>query len=156
MDRRKIGIAADHAGFELKGFLSEMLRQRGFDLIDFGNSKAEPGDDFPDFVIPLGKAIAKNEIDRGIAICGSGVGACIAANKITNVRACLVNDPFSAHQGVEDDNMNMICLGAHVTGKGLAVELVNIFLSACFKNEERFIRRLGKISELENNNLKKM
>lgn len=156
MDRRKIGIAADHAGFELKGFLSESLRQRGFDLTDFGNSKAEPGDDFPDFVIPLGKAIAKKEVDRGIAICGSGVGACIAANKIADVRACLVNDPFSAHQGVEDDNMNMICLGAHVTGKEVALELVLIFLSSGFKKDERYIRRLGKISELENNNLKKM
>jgi ribose 5-phosphate isomerase B len=153
--RQKIGIAGDHAGFELKEFLSEKLREMNYDLTDFGNFKSEPGDDFPDFVIPLARAVAKREIERGIAICGSGVGACIAANKVVNVRACLITDHFSAHQGVEDDDMNMICLGARTTTREQSMELVSIFLSSVFKNSDRFKRRLGKIAELEINNLKK-
>ena len=152
--RRKIGIAADHAGFELKKFIIEKLLERNYDLADFGNFRSEPGDDFPDFVIPLARALADGEVERGIAICGSGVGACIAANKIADVRACLIADDFSARQGVEDDNMNMICLGAHVTGKDQSLELVTIFLSATYKDLERFRRRLGKIAGLEVRNLK--
>ena len=106
-------------------------------------------DDFPDFVIPLVKAVASKEVFRGLAICGSGVGACIAANKVPGVRAALITDSFSAHQGVEDDNMNVMCLGGRITGYNLALELVLNFLNACFKREERFIRRLGKIAALE-------
>lgn len=149
-----LGIAADHGGFELKEFLAGELNKEGYEIVDFGNLNAEPGDDFPDYVIPLALAVASKEVDRGIAICGSGVGACIAANKISGVRACLITDTFSAHQGVEDDNMNLICMGGLITGRSLAVELVNTFLDAEFKGSERFQRRLAKISKLENNNLK--
>jgi ribose 5-phosphate isomerase B len=152
--KQRIGIAGDHAGFELKEFMSEKLRGMNVELTDYGNFKSEPGDDFPDFVIPLARALAAGEIDRGIAICGSGVGACIAANKVADVRACLITDNFSARQGVEDDNMNMICLGAHITGKEQSLELVTIFLSATYKDLERFRRRMGKIADLEIRNLK--
>jgi len=151
----KIGIAGDHAGFELKEFLSEKLREMNFDVTDFGNFRSEPGDDFPDYVIPLAKAVAERKVERGIAICGSGVGACIAANKVSEVRACLITDRFSAHQGVEDDNMNLICLGAQITSRQESLELVSLFLSSGFKDNERFRRRLGKIAELEVTNLKK-
>src|SRR5436190_241048 len=98
-----IGIAADHAGFELKEFLVSMLHKAGYEVIDFGNNKLDPGDDYPDYVIPLARAIANDNISRGIAVCGSGVGACIAANKVPGVRACMIHEKFSAQQGVEDD-----------------------------------------------------
>lgn len=145
----KIGIAADHAGFELKEYLLKTLREEGYEVIDFGNTKLEPGDDYPDYVIPLADAIADGTVNRGIAVCGSGVGACIAANKIAGVRACLIHEKFSAQQGVEDDNMNMICLGGRVVDHKLALELTNLFLTAKFSNEERHKRRLEKVSELE-------
>jgi len=145
----KIGVAADHAGFELKEYLLEQLREEGYEVIDFGNTKLEPDDDYPDYVTPLAHAIADETVNRGIAVCGSGVGACIAANKIAGVRACLIHEKFSAQQGVEDDNMNMICLGGRVVDPKLALELTNLFLTAKFSNEERHKRRLEKVSELE-------
>ena len=145
----RIGIAADHGGFELKVQLTSALRNYGYEVNDFGGDELVPDDDYPDFIIPLARAVAKGDIDRGLAICGSGVGACIAANKVPNVRASLITDSFSAHQGVEDDNMNMMCLGGQITGCKLALELVLTFLHARFKAEERFIRRLEKVSELE-------
>ena len=145
----RIGIAADHGGFELKVQLTSALRNYGYEVNDFGADELVPDDDYPDFIIPLTRAVAKGDIDRGLAICGSGVGACIAANKVPNVRASLITDSFSAHQGVEDDNMNMMCLGGQITGCKLALELVLTFLHARFKAEERFIRRLEKVSELE-------
>src|SRR5665213_295288 len=145
----KIGVAADHAGFELKEYLLEQLREEGYEVIDFGNTKLEPDDDYPDYVTPLAHAIADETVNRGIAVCGSGVGACIAANKIAGVRACLIHEKFSAQQGVEDDNMNMICLGGRVVGNSLAWELVSIFLAAKFTGAARHVRRLAKISELE-------
>ncbi len=107
----KIGIASDHGGFEIKQLLKERLSALNFAIVDFGNSKMDPDDDYPDYVIPLAKAVAQKEIERGIAVCGSGVGASIAANKVSGARAALIHDHFSAHQGVEDDDLNVLCLG---------------------------------------------
>ncbi len=145
----KIGIAADHGGFELKEYLSGELQKSGYDIVDFGNDSLVQEDDYPDYVIPLAKAVSRKEVDMAVAVCGSGVGACVAANKIRDVRACLICDTFSAHQGVEDDNMNLICLGGRITGSYLALEIVKTFLSASFSGEERHKRRLSKISMLE-------
>lgn len=145
----RIGIAADHGGFELKTQLTLALTVAGYHVTDFGARELVEGDDYPDFVIPLAKAVSGGEIIRGVAICGSGVGACIAANKIPGARAALITDSFSAHQGVEDDAMNIICLGGRITGPALAWELVQAFLNADFKAEERLIRRLDKVAALE-------
>lgn len=109
----RIGIAADHGGFELKTQLASVLRSTGYVVVDFGAHELVPGDDYPDFVVPLARAVASGEVTQGVAICGSGVGACVAANKVPGVRACLIHETFSSHQGVEDDDMNMICLGGH-------------------------------------------
>jgi ribose 5-phosphate isomerase B len=147
----RIGIAADHGGFELKEQLIKGLKESGYDVVDFGARELVDGDDYPDFVIPLARAVANREVTRGLAICGSGVGACVAANKVSGVRAALITDPFSAHQGVEDDDMNVMCLGGRVTGRALAWDLVQTFLNARFKGAERFKRRLEKIAELERN-----
>lgn len=149
----KIGIAADHGGFELKKIIHEFLKKQEYDVIDFGAMVHDDTDDYPDFVIPLAKAIAANEVERGIAICGSGVGASITANKIAGVRAALINDYFSAHQGVEDDDMNVICLGGRVTGFASAEELVLAFLKATFTGTERHLRRLKRINEMEKTSL---
>ncbi len=145
----RLGIAADHGGFELKGRLTAALQAAGYEVVDFGARDLVKDDDYPDFVVPLARAVAKREVARGLAICGSGVGACVAANKVSGVRAALITDPFSAHQGVEDDDMNVMCLGGRVSGYDLAWDLVRTFLSARFKGMERFKRRLAKISELE-------
>ncbi|KIA86021.1 RpiB/LacA/LacB family sugar-phosphate isomerase [Kaistella jeonii] len=148
---KKIGICADHGGFELKERIINFLIKNQFQPVDFGAKELDGADDFPDYVIPLAKAVANGEVFRGIAICGSGVGACIAANKVMGVRAALIADYFSAHQGVEDDNMNLICLGGRVTGYASAEELVLAFLNAQFIGAERHLRRLKKIQKLENN-----
>ena len=145
----KIGIAADHGGFELKEKLKAYLAVPGREVKDFGAKILKPDDDFPDFVVPLARAVASGEVERGIAVCGSGVGAAVAANKVPGARAALITDAFSAHQGVEDDDMNIICLGGRVTGYELARDLVDIFLNAKFAGEERFLRRLSKIARLE-------
>jgi ribose 5-phosphate isomerase B len=147
-----IGIAADHGGFELKVKLIAALEAAGFVLIDFGAPKLNKDDDYPDLVTPLARAVAKGKVVKGLAICGSGVGACIVANKIPGVRAALIADPFSAHQGVEDDDMNIICIGGNVTGYSVALELVKIFLNASFKGTERYIIRLEKVAALEREN----
>lgn len=146
----KLGIAADHGGFELKEALAPFFKTNNFEVIDFGAFNLNNDDDYPDFIIPLAKALADKTIDRGIAICGSGVGACIAANKIKGVRACLINEHFSAHQGVEDDDMNLLCLGGRVTGHSSATELIQAFLNANFTKAERHLRRLNKVIALEN------
>ena len=140
----KIGIAADHGGFELKQQLKQRLSLLNYSIIDFGNDCLNPEDDYPDYVIPLAKAVANGEIKKGIAVCGSGVGASIAANKVAGVRAALINDHFAAHQGVEDDNMNVICMGGRITGIETAFELTKVFLEARFSFGERHLRRLGK------------
>jgi len=147
---KKIGICADHGGFDLKERIKSFLKENHFEPVDFGAKTLDESDDYPDFVIPLAKAVAAKEVFRGIAICGSGVGACVAANKVSGVRAALINDYFSAHQGVEDDDMNLICLGGRVTGYAAAEEYVEVFLNAKFIGAERHIRRLRKIQELEN------
>jgi ribose 5-phosphate isomerase B len=144
-----IGIAADHGGFELKVQLIASLKAAGYEVVDFGAHHLDVGDDYPDFVVPLARAVAKGEVVRGLAICGSGVGACIAANKIPGVRAALITDSFSAHQGVEDDDMNVMCLGGRVTGDALSLDLVWTFLNAHFIESERFRRRLAKVTALE-------
>jgi ribose 5-phosphate isomerase B len=146
---KPIGIAADHGGFDLKQYLALMLREAGHQVLDFGDKQPWPDDDYPDFVVPLARAVACGEVSRGIAICGSGVGATVAANKVTGVRACLVHEIFSAHQGVEDDNLNLICLGGLVVGHALAWELVRTFLAARFSGAERHRRRLAKVAGLE-------
>jgi ribose 5-phosphate isomerase B len=141
----RIGIASDHGGFALKAEIAGMLISAGHDVLDFGAHSLEPADDYPDFVIPLARSIASGNVDRGIAICGSGVGASVVANKVPGVRAGLIHDVFSARQGVEDDDMNVFCLGGKVIGNGLALELVKTFLSARFSGAERHMRRLAKV-----------
>ncbi len=145
----RLGIAADHGGFELKERLAEEIRELGHELVDFGAPEYFPKDDYPDYVVPLARAVARGEVERGVAICGSGVGACVAANKVPGVRAALITEVFSAHQGVEDDNMNVMCLGGRVTCYALAWDLVQTFLKARFKEGERFQRRLDKVARLE-------
>ncbi len=146
----KIGICADHGGYALKEIIHPLLKEMGYEVVDFGAYKLNEEDDYPDFVIPLARAVAVNELQRGIAICGSGVGAAIAANKIAGVRAALIQDHFSAHQGVEDDEMNIICLGGRVTGSAVAQELILAFLKATFSGAERHLRRRQKVTQLEN------
>ena len=145
-----VGIAADHGGFELKQQLALLLRDAGHHVVDFGDHSLQPDDDYPDFVIPLAHEVAVGKMDRGIAVCGSGVGVCVAANKIAGIRACLINESFSAHQGVEDDDLNIMCLGGLVVGPADAWELVQIFLAASFRGDERYRRRLEKVAALEN------
>jgi ribose 5-phosphate isomerase B len=147
---KRIGIAGDHGGFELKEQMVRMLCEAGYEVVDYGDHQAKSDDDYPDFVVPLARAVARREVDRGVAICGSGVGACVVANKVPGVRASLIHENFSAHQGVEDDDMNVICLGGLVVGRALAWELVETFLGARFSGAERHRRRLNKVAEMEN------
>jgi ribose 5-phosphate isomerase B len=145
----RVGIGSDHGGFLLKQEITEHLRSAGYDVVDFGAYQLAAGDDYPDYVIPLARAVASGEVDRGIALCGSGVGASIAANKVAGVRAGLIHDVFSAHQGVEDDDMNVFSLGGQVIGPALAWELIEIFLKARFSGAERHQRRIDKVKALE-------
>jgi len=145
----KIGIAADHAGFEQKQLLLTKLIEAGFEVIDYGAKTYDPDDDYPDVIVPLGQALVKKEIQRGIAVCGSGVGVSVAANKIKGVRAALITETYSAHQGVEHDDMNLMCLGGRVLGFQLIWELTEAFLHAEYHGEDRFQRRLNKIIVLE-------
>ena len=145
----QVGIAADHGGFELKEQLVERLRAAGHDVVDFGADTLKPDDDYPDFVIPLAQAVAAGTLERGVAICGSGVGASICANKIPGVRAGLIHDHFSAGQGVEDGHMNVICIGGRTVGSSVAWDLVQAFLAAEFSQAPRHLRRLSKVTLLE-------
>ena len=145
----KIGIATDHGGWELKNQLQKYLEAEGYELVDFGAHQYDAKDDYPDFVLPLARAVAAKEVERGIAVCGSGVGASIAANKIKSIRAALITESYSARQGVEHDALNLMCLGGRVIGIELAKELTNAFLKAIFTGEERHLRRLGKIEAVE-------
>ena len=151
----RIGIAADHGGYELRQFLFIKLCDAGYEVVDFGDHSSKMDDDYPNFVIPMAQAVAGGKVERGVAICGSGVGACVAANKVSGVRACLIHESFSAHQGVEDDNLNVICLGGLVVGHSMAWELVKTFLTAQFSGAERHRRRLDEIAELEKRELSK-
>jgi ribose 5-phosphate isomerase B len=145
----RVGIATDHGGFELKEQLFAHLREAGHEMVDVGAFSLNPGDDYPDFVIPLAQAVAAGKIDRGVAVCGSGVGAAVCANKIPGIRAGLIHDHFSARQGVEDDDMNIVCMGGRVVGPAVALDLVDTFLAARFSGAERHVRRLQKIAALE-------
>jgi RpiB/LacA/LacB family sugar-phosphate isomerase len=153
--RQRVGVAADHGGFELKEELAGKLRAAGHEVVDFGDRQPKGDDDYPDFVVPLARAVAGGEVERGVAICGSGVGACVAANKVPGARACLIHENFSAHQGVEDDDLNVICLGGLVVGPALAWELVQTFLAARFSGAARHRRRLSKVAALENTEMNK-
>jgi ribose 5-phosphate isomerase B len=144
-----LGIATDHGGFGLKEDLLARLRAAGHDVVDFGADALNPGDDYPDFVIPLAQAVAAETVERGIAICGSGVGASICANKVPGIRASLIDDHFSAGQGVEDDHMNIICIGGRTVGPGVAWDLVQAFLAAECSQDPRHLRRLSKVTSLE-------
>lgn len=143
-----VALASDHAGFELKNHLKPLLEAKGFAVQDLGAYDKRPSD-YPDFAKAIGKAIASQQAERGILICGSGVGASIAANKIHGVRAGLCHDSYSAHQGVEHDDMNVLVLGSRVIGPALAVELAIAFINATFTREERHQRRLEKVRRLE-------
>ena len=145
----RIGVAADHGGYELKESLSTQLRSAGHDVVDFGARSLNADDDYPDFVIPLSRAVLTGDVSRGIAICGSGVGASVCANKLPGIRAALMTDTFSARQGVEDDHVNILCLGGRTIGPSVAWELVRTFVAAAFSQEERHLRRLGKVEALE-------
>jgi ribose 5-phosphate isomerase B len=145
----RLGIATDHAAFSLKEELAAYLRKEGHEVVDMGAHTLNPGDDYPDFVIPLARAVAAGKVERGLAVCGSGVGASVCANKVPGIRAGLVQDHYSAHQGVEHDDMNVLCIGGRVVGFEVAKDLVDAFLAAKFTGEERHVRRLRKIAALE-------
>jgi ribose 5-phosphate isomerase B len=144
-----VGIATDHGGFALKEELMAKLRAAGHEVMDFGAHALNPGDDYPDFVVPLAKAIILGQVERGVAICGSGVGASVCANKIKGVRAALIHDHFSARQGVEDDHMNILCMGGRTVGPEVAWDPVETYLAAEYSQAERHLRRLGKVATLE-------
>jgi ribose 5-phosphate isomerase B len=145
----RIGIATDHGGFALKEELLGQLRASGHEVVDFGAHHLNEGDDYPDYVLPLARAVAAREVERGVAICGSGVGASVCANKLRGVRAALIHDHFSARQGVEDDHMNVLCMGGRTVGPAVAWDLVQTFLAAEFSQAPRHLRRLGKVAALE-------
>jgi ribose 5-phosphate isomerase B len=145
----RIAIGVDHGGFPLKGPIVDYLATAGHEVLDLGAHNLDPGDDYPDYAKAVGEAVLRGEAERGIIICGSGVGACVAANKLPGIRAGVCHDTYSAHQGVEHDNINVLCLGARVIGMALALELVRAFIGAAFSGEERHRRRLAKIAEME-------
>ncbi len=145
----KIGLAADHGGYALKEQLSEYIQGLGYEVYDYGARTYDAKDDYPDLVIPLAQGVARKEVVKGIAVCGSGVGAAIAANKIKDVRASVIMDTYSARQGVEHDAMNVMCLGGRIIGIEVAQELVKAYLEAEYSGAERHNRRLGKVQDLE-------
>jgi ribose 5-phosphate isomerase B len=146
----KIAIAGDHAGFDLKQQLAEELKKEGYEILDLGAYDAAPSD-YPDFARSVGKAVVSGQAERGILVCGSGVGASVAANKIQGIRAAVCHDTYSGHQGVEHDDMNVLCLGSRVIGPAPALEIARAFLKARFSNEERHLRRVRKVLEIEKN-----
>jgi ribose 5-phosphate isomerase B len=144
-----VGIATDHGGFALKEELVAKLRSAAHEVVDFGAHQLNPGDDYPDYVVPLARAVAAGNVDRGVAICGSGVGASVCANKVRGVRAALIHDHFSAKQGVEDDHMSIICMGGRTVGPSVAWDLIETFLGAEFSQADRHLRRLSKVALVE-------
>jgi ribose 5-phosphate isomerase B len=145
----RVAFSADHAGWPLRARVLDELAAGGHELVDCGGPEPVPGDDYPDAAAAVASAITTGRAERGILVCGSGVGASVAANKVLGIRAALCHDSFSARQGVEDDNMNILCLGARVVGIELAADLVRAFLGARFSGAERHRRRLGKIAAME-------
>ncbi|MEK9136676.1 MAG: RpiB/LacA/LacB family sugar-phosphate isomerase [Bacteroidota bacterium] len=144
----KIAMAGDHAGLPLKKWLADELKKDGHEILDLGAHDETPSD-YPDFARALGKAVVAKQVERGILVCGSGIGACVAANKIKGIRAGVAHDTYSGHQGVEHDDMNVLCLGARVIGPAPALEIAKVFLAAKFTNEERHARRLKTILDIE-------
>jgi len=145
----RIAIGADHAGFTMKQDLAAQLRELGHDVLDLGAHHPDPSDDYPDFAEAVGQAIVEGKAERGVLICGSGVGVSVAANKIPGIRAAVCHDAYSAHQGVEHDNMNVLVLGSRIIGSELARELVRVYIAAQFSGEERHCRRLAKVDAIE-------
>ena len=145
----RVGIATDHGGFTLKEEMFARLRAAGHEVIDFGAYNLVQDDDYPDVVIPLARAVVEGKVDRGVAICGSGVGASVCANKIPGIRAALIHDHFSAQQGVEDDHLNILCMGGRTVGAAVAWDLIQTFLGAEFSQADRHLRRLSKVTQLE-------
>jgi len=145
----RVGIATDHGGFALKEELVGQLRNAGYEVVDFGAHELSGEDDYPDYVTPLARAVASGNVDRGVAICGSGVGASVCANKIRGIHAALIHDHFSAKQGVEDDHMNVLCMGGRTVGPAVAWDLVQTFLASKYSEAERHVRRLGKVASLD-------
>ena len=145
----KIAIAADHGGFSLKEDVTKWLKALGHEVMDLGAHQYDKEDDYPDFSRYVGQALQNEQVDRGIILCGSGIGACVAANKIKGVRASVCHDTYSARQGVEHDAVNVLCLGARIIGPALAEEVVKAFVNAHFQTEERFERRLEKVNAIE-------
>ena len=145
----KIAIAADHAGYPLKAPTIELLESLEHHVLDLGAHKVDPVDDYPDYARYVGQAIQHGQADRGILICGSGIGACVAANKLKGVRAGVCHDTYTAHQSVEHDDVNVLCVGARVIGTAVAGELIKAFVSAQFSREERHVRRLEKVLAIE-------
>jgi len=149
----RLVTAADHAGFPLKEEIRAYLERLGHEVLDLGAYNTEPSD-YPDFAEAVGKALEAGRAERGVLICGSGVGVCVAANKMPGIRACMCHDTYSAHQGVEHDEMNVLVLGARIVGAALAFDIVSIFLQARFQSqEERFVRRLNKVKAIEARNM---
>jgi len=144
----RIALGADHAGFELKGIVARHLAEQGYTVFDLGTHSSDPVD-YPDFAAAVARAVADGRADRGIVVCGSGAGASIAANKIRGIRATVAHDTYTAHQGVEHDDVNVLALGSRVIGPALALELVDAFLAAKFSGEERHVRRMEKVKALE-------
>ncbi|MFH1651499.1 MAG: RpiB/LacA/LacB family sugar-phosphate isomerase [Chloroflexota bacterium] len=144
----KVALAADHGGVELKNTLAARLSPE-YEVLDLGAHKLDPDDDYPDFAVAVARVVLEGRAERGILICGSGVGACVAANKVRGIRAATCHDTYSARQGVEDDDLNVLCLGARVIGTELAVELANAFLKARFSGKERHRRRRDKVISIE-------
>ncbi len=145
----RVGIATDHGGFGLKQELVGQLRAAGHEVVDFGANSLVDGDDYPDYVVPFARAVVAGKVERGVAICGSGVGASVCANKVAGIRAALIHDHFSAKQGVEDDHMNVLCMGGRTVGPAVAWDLVQTFLGASYSQEARHLRRLGKVAGVE-------
>jgi len=150
----RVGIATDHGGFALKEELMAKLNAAGYKVVDFGAYSLNPHDDYPDFVVPLAEAVASGKVDRGLAICGSGVGASVCANKVPGIRAGLIHDHFSARQGVEDDHMNILCMGGRTVGPAVAWDLVQTYLAAEYSQADRHLRRLRKVASIEAQRLK--
>ena len=145
----KVGLGADHGGFEMKWQLAKLLADEGYEVVDFGAKEYDPSDDYPDFAIPLARAVSRGDVERGVLLCGSGVGASVAANKIIGVRAAVCHDDFSARQGVEDDDMNILCLGGRTTGLAVAWDCTKSFLEAKFRGADKHRRRLAMVAQLE-------
>jgi ribose 5-phosphate isomerase B len=147
----RLAVGADHAGFDLKSELKPWLGSFGHEITDLGAHHLDPDDDYPDFALAVALSVKEGKADRGIIICGSGVGACVTANKVIGIRACLCHDTYSSHQGVEHDDMNVVCLGARIIGVDLAKDILTAFLDANFLPEARFQRRLDKVLDVEKN-----